>query len=158
MSSISACIGKLEETLKVLADIDRRLATVAQRISGHEGGLISKGDLSAVQPDDLLSKFDRNLNIFMSLNETIISTIGDLDTGLGVDTGSVDKPIGYKRGNLQGRSRSAADVGIEQHRRQQVLPPQTRFGGHVTGDRQMELDAEREFDRDIGGAMDEAAR
>lgn len=133
--SINGNIGKLEETLKVLADIDQRLALMLARIGGSDNrsGLVSKdasirGDL----PDDLSSRFDRHLAHFMSLNESIVNTTESIDQSLGVDTGSVDRPIGYKRGNLQGKDAKRAFAGEQ-------------FGNH-------------EFDADIDSAMTEEMR
>lgn len=129
--SINGNIGKLEETLKVLADVDQRLALTLSRVGGSErmAGLIGKGspiNERDAMPDDLVSRFDRNLAFFMSLNESIVNTIEAIDTSLGIDTGSVDRPKGYNRVNFQkelesGRVRSAPNITAE--RKQRGFPP-----------------------------------
>lgn len=164
--SINGNIGKLEETLKVLADVDQRLALTLKRINNTEMGLVSKGNPANVTPDDLTFKFDQHLAHFMSLNESIVSTIEALDTALGVDTGAVDRPKGYNRKLsasqlAEQREKEAAAKHGARHGRApadrafNVTAQRQQFSDHVTGDAAMKRDAERAFDEDIGGAMDE---
>lgn len=116
--SISGSIGKLEETMRVLADIDQRLALILSRVGGsdHIAGLVSKSNLvrgSGDAADDLSSRFDQQLNYFMSLNESVVNTIEAIDQSLGVDTGSVDRPKGYKRDGLLAASQAAGIIADE---------------------------------------------
>jgi len=143
--SINTNIGKLEETLKVLADIDQRLALILARVGGSNdrAGLVSK-DKSVVRgsgdaPDDLSSRFDRHLNLFMSLNESIVNTLEVIDQSFGIDTGSVDRPKSYRR--------QEGSLPANPARHQTIRDPDRAV--NARGD----TAREREFEADLDGAI-----
>lgn len=156
MNSINSHLGVLEGTLKVLADLDRRFATTMQRIGGHEGGLISKGNPTPeTQSDDLLSRLERNLNYFISLNESISQTLDTIDASLGIDTGAVVS------NSLRHRP-DDANLARHQHAeasRQKLIGELVgaRPVRHLKRDERPDYSDEQEFDRDIEGAMASAA-
>lgn len=92
MASITSCLGTFEDILKTLADIERRIATAAQRIGGADTGLMIKENADLHNQDDLVSRFERNLHHFIDVNEAIIQSFNSIDDALGIDTGPVTKP------------------------------------------------------------------